>query len=415
VKRATTSASSPALPGFGPVTVATLVHDRAASSPTSLAPPLMASCGDARPHSKGLHMAMALPGSRTVCLGSMMYQPLYREGVAETTKAARKRLSDIQEAKMIKFYKNPASPAKKSVVSCTSDEPGGFASMVSVRAHRNMLFFEGMIRLGDGSDFPEGQELAELTPHGCGGSDNACQRFLVVGDCPDEPNLIGTGVVELRTSERKLYWLGCTVDSPLKSVSRISLNSIRIRRASVVPTKLPMGPDVKPGALQVSDSVARLPAKYRSGGEVFADGVHAFTYGRLVKEAASSRSREDEGDDKDKVYGCGSECTSSHSGGENCLVCRRPWSNHSGHNCQAPFSGMRGSWPSKDGKGPTVGCWNPGDTIVRLPKGFRPASKCSFAVLATAAPPWSILDETEEGIEDPYGELAWEKPGRAGR
>jgi hypothetical protein len=46
------------------------------------------------------------------------------------------------------------------------------------------------------------------------------------------------------------------------------------------------------------------------------------------------------------TQGCGLECSQSHSGNGNCLVCGNGWhEGHSGHTCQrAPFSGRRGSW-----------------------------------------------------------------------
>jgi len=47
------------------------------------------------------------------------------------------------------------------------------------------------------------------------------------------------------------------------------------------------------------------------------------------------------------VQGCGPDCSQSHSGDGNCLVCGLGWGPHNGHNCsRAPFAGRRGSWIS---------------------------------------------------------------------
>jgi hypothetical protein len=56
------------------------------------------------------------------------------------------------------------------------------------------------------------------------------------------------------------------------------------------------------------------------------------------------------------IQGCGPECSQSHSGDGNCLVCGNGWhGGHSGHNCQhAPFSGRRGSWLSSSNGAPVV-------------------------------------------------------------
>ena len=48
--------------------------------------------------------------------------------------------------------------------------------------------------------------------------------------------------------------------------------------------------------------------------------------------------------------GCGPDCTRSHSGEGNCLVCHRGWGNHSGHTCTS-MGGQRGSWPLAPGTG----------------------------------------------------------------
>jgi hypothetical protein len=45
------------------------------------------------------------------------------------------------------------------------------------------------------------------------------------------------------------------------------------------------------------------------------------------------------------IQGCGPECSQSHSGDGNCLVCGHGWGPHNGHTCaRDPFSGRRGSW-----------------------------------------------------------------------
>ena len=50
-----------------------------------------------------------------------------------------------------------------------------------------------------------------------------------------------------------------------------------------------------------------------------------------------------------KTIGCGPDCTRSHSGDGNCLVCGQGWGSHSGHNCNfGPERGARGSWVVSD-------------------------------------------------------------------
>lgn len=45
------------------------------------------------------------------------------------------------------------------------------------------------------------------------------------------------------------------------------------------------------------------------------------------------------------VQGCGPNCSESHSGDGDCLVCGHGWGAHGGHTCsRAPFTGRRGSW-----------------------------------------------------------------------
>jgi hypothetical protein len=56
-----------------------------------------------------------------------------------------------------------------------------------------------------------------------------------------------------------------------------------------------------------------------------------------------------------KARGCGLDCSQSHSGDGNCLVCGLGWSPHNGHTCsRAPFAGRRGSWVSSLGVAPVV-------------------------------------------------------------
>jgi hypothetical protein len=55
------------------------------------------------------------------------------------------------------------------------------------------------------------------------------------------------------------------------------------------------------------------------------------------------------------MQGCGTECSSSHSGDGNCLVCGLGWSPHNGHNCtRSPFAGRRGSWLSSSRAAPVA-------------------------------------------------------------
>ena len=117
------------------------------------------------------------------------------------------------------------------------------------------------------------------------------------------------------------------------------------------------------------------------------DGSTVFALGRVVKKPPPN-----EEDDAPPV-GCGPSCSLSHNAHGNCLVCNRPWGKHSGHGCQSPFSGRRGSWCT-DGRahGPRIAPWRPGDLVLRLPKGFRPAAKVVLPVLCTAAPPWPIAE-----------------------
>jgi hypothetical protein len=167
------------------------------------------------------------------------------------------------------------------------------------------------------------------------------------------------------------------------------------------------GTGVKPGKSK-RDVHGELAHDYVTDGCVYWKDGYCFLSGRVVREAPSGSKRLVGGgfdvfhEDAYKIIeymrekvilekGCGPNCSSRHDVDDTskCLRCGRDWNNHSGHNCSG---GKRGSWAIK--KSDLVGTWSPGDVIARLPRQCRPKSKCTFAVLATAAPAWP-----EEGAQ----------------
>jgi len=163
------------------------------------------------------------------------------------------------------------------------------------------------------------------------------------------------------------------------------------------------GTGVKPGKSKRHVN-GELTHDYVTDGCIYWKDGYCFLSGRVVRQAPPESKRPVGGcfdvfhEDavavieymREKVIrekGCGPSCSIRHDVDETskCLRCGRDWNNHSGHNCSG---GKRGSFPIK--KSDLVGMWSPGDVIARLPRECRPKSKCTFAVLATAAPAWPV-------------------------
>ncbi len=71
----------------------------------------------------------------------------------------------------------------------------------------------------------------------------------------------------------------------------------------------------------------------------------------LVEEEYRAFRQRSESAGGNAPQGCGPTCNQNHTNDGNCLLCGKPWGNHSGHNCSSMPGHPRGSWVPGAGSG----------------------------------------------------------------
>jgi hypothetical protein len=158
---------------------------------------------------------------------------------------------------------------------------------------------------------------------------NAAQQILIDGSCRVEPpvNLISRfGNLTYEQQE--------AVSSDLLSVEQSLASSAHARAVQADVTSL---------VLELSES---QPPRDFASQKIVSDFLSAV---KRVSDFVDKplQDKELKWCSRPTVQGCGLDCSQSHSGDGNCLVCGHGWGPHNGHTCaRAPFAGRRGSWVS---------------------------------------------------------------------
>ena len=163
----------------------------------------------------------------------------------------------------------------------------------------------------------------------------------------------------------------------------------------VTPLDDVLGPNVEPAPEQKNTSEDEFPARYLSGGTVYAPVKTDLRYlsGRVVRRSPATNTAE-----LARFRPCGSGCEITHEG--ECLKCGRPRGSHNGRTKHTCEDGERAQWSTDYGC--PLGQWKPGDLIARLPRDCRPSTTLVFGALACAAPKWPYEDSAaEDGGREP--------------
>lgn len=158
---------------------------------------------------------------------------------------------------------------------------------------------------------------------------NAAEQIVIDGSCRVEPpvNLISRfGSLTYEQQE--------AVSSDLLTVDQSEANSVLARaiQADVTSLVLELSASQPPRDF----ASQKLVDDFLSAVKRVSDFVDKPLQDKELKWSA-----------RPTAQGCGLDCSESHSGDGNCLVCGHGWGPHNGHTCaRAPFAGRRGSWVS---------------------------------------------------------------------